>query len=165
MKVIVAAVAENCTASLALKMEGVKHQVGICDGDFGYGELLASIWSLGEGFILIEHDIVPWPGALQAMWDCKSEWCGYPYPYYTRNRVGSRERLIRSHSCGCVKFSDALVRGWPDLPTEREWAKCRWSKLDGLIGRSIVSALKSSLIFEWHEHSPPVAHARIGARY
>lgn len=163
MRVIVPAVAEDCLASLALKAEGVDHETRICDGAFGYGKLIADLWRQGRGFILVEHDIVPWPGALDAMWKCPEYWCGYPYPYfYYTYAPDSRRQMLRSHACGCVKFSDVLVKGWPDLPTERRWEEHHWESLDGLVGRSIVYAMQHlrPAVSGWHEHNPPVAHIR-----
>jgi len=163
MRVIVPAVEENCLASMALRAEGVEHQTRICDGANGYGKLISDLWRDGRGFILVEHDIVPWPGALQAMWECSQYWCGYPYLYYYHTYApDARRRFLRSHACGCVKFSDVLVKGWPNLPTEKNWEERHWQDLDGHIGRSIVIAMKElrPAILGWHEHSPPVAHIR-----
>jgi len=163
MRVIVPAVKENCLASLALRAEGIYHETRICDGAFGYGKLVADLWRQGRGFILVEHDIVPWPGALKAMWECSRDWCGYPYLYdYHTYEAKSRRRYLRSHAIGCVKFSDVLVKGFPELPTERQWENHHWQELDGVIGRAIVHALRNSNIAGWHEHSPPVAHIRSG---
>lgn len=158
MKVIVATAAENCLASRALLMEGIVHEEHVCQGEFGYGRLIADTWRQGEGFILVEHDIVPWPGALRAMWDCGALWCGYPYPYFD-GPVGSEERLFGSHGCGCCKFSTVLVQGWPDLPTQWKWDTHSWRSLDGVIGNSIVDAYRDA---PRHEHRPPVAHLRAG---
>jgi len=161
MRVIVPAIDKDCLASHALRAEGIYHQTRICEGPCGYGKLIADLWQEGKGFILVEHDIVPWPGALQAMWECSEYWCGYPYiyPYHTY-APDSKRMLLHSHAFGCVKFSDVLVKGWPDLPAEHKWDEHRWDDLDGYIGRSIVFALKNECVSGWHEHNPPVAHIR-----
>jgi hypothetical protein len=160
VKVIVPTVARESVASLALRMEGIPHSEEVLRDDFAYGKLFTRLWDEGEGFIIVEHDIVPWPGALQAMLDCTVEWCGYKYPYFTNYDPTDHLRFFGSHGLGCVKFDDRLVQNYPDLAQRGQWDKRDWQSLDGLIGKTIVAALSAGNIYSWHEHTPPVAHVR-----
>lgn len=150
MKVLVPTPEKNCAASLALRMEGIEHDEHVCTGDYGYSLVVAEYWGSGEGFIIVEHDVVPWPGALQQMWDCASSWCGYPYPLH----VG---RLCDTYGMGCIKFDSRIVNMWPDLPMKFGWIMREWRSLDALVAESITYM---SYPHSWHKHYPPVAHAR-----
>jgi len=71
-----------------------------------YWRLLCELWKAGETFIIVEHDIVPGPGTLQAMWDCEQPWCAYPYP------VGTP---WETPCLGCSKFDARLMEWFPNL--------------------------------------------------
>src|SRR5262245_35332543 len=146
MRVVVAAIDNDCPAHLALRAEGVAHDVLQCDGRFGYGEWLSILWRSGDGFILIEHDIAPWVGAIAQLMDCPRDWCAFRYP--------KGGRPIRA--LGCVKFSTSLVRALPDLP--EQWGQCPWQELEGRVLPPVAEFLLKSVC----KHSPPVAHVRRG---
>lgn len=143
MRVIVAAIDDDCTAHRAFEAEGFDHEVHICEGDYGYGELLTALWDAGEGFVIVEHDIVPWPGAIPQLLECESIWCSYEYPL----NFGFVSAL------GCTKFSAKLIQKHPRI--SRSWATIHWGALDG----SVIPALQLSGR-EAHLHHPPVAHVR-----
>src|SRR5688500_11449270 len=67
-----------CPAHSALTMEGVKHQTVITEWPHSFGALIVSLWEKG-GFILVEHDIAPWPGALDFIRLCPNDLCVYRY--------------------------------------------------------------------------------------
>lgn len=148
MRVVVATHAgPACPAALALACEGVTAEVAATPGESGYAELLTRYWAVPGGFILVEGDKVPWPGALAALKACGQPWCGHRYPRH--GRIGDLYGL------GCVKFSAALTAGTPRLP--EAWARQSWQVLDGLV----FAALAGATGRPWfHEHHPPVAHAR-----
>jgi hypothetical protein len=123
-------------AALALKWERLFPEVYIVDGEYGYGELLARTWAGERGFCLVERDIVPWPGAIQELWECPKLWCGYKY-MLGRGCLGP--------GLGCVRFSDELVRS--ELVT---FADVPWHEMDGYLMRTLGS---------YHVHEPPVGHA------
>ena|SRR5687767_14058969 len=154
MRIIVAAVRENCPAHLALTMEGVEHEVVMCEGDLGYGEQLARLWHEGKGFVLVEHDIVPWPGAMKQIVDCDFQWCSYPYPLNERNGdpLGHLGKAL-----GVMKFGDRILQRFPDLPDV--WAGVPWWNLDG----HLEPELRNRHMVTIHQHMPPVAHVKIPA--
>ena len=74
--------------------------------DQAYSDFLRERWAEGESFINIEHDIVPWPGAIEEIAECPEPWCGYayhtgpsldPHPYW-------------HPMLGCVKLGAELIR-------------------------------------------------------
>jgi hypothetical protein len=108
-----------------------------------YGQTLTRYWQVGQSFINVEHDIVPWPGALEKLWSCgpdvvDARWCGYEYPVGYSGKYG--------RSLGCVLFHGDFMRAHPDV----SWADIRWNHLD--------SAVFQTMGHTWHTHTPPVAH-------
>jgi hypothetical protein len=143
--VVVAAVSHDCPAHLALAQEGVAHEVLICEGELDYGEHLARLWREGEGFVLVEHDVVPWPGAVRGLAECSYGWCAHAYPW-------DDDGLVTS--LGCVKFGYQVLQRFPALPDA--WAGVPWRDVDG----HLLHALSRAYMVTVHEHLPPVAHAR-----
>lgn len=144
MRVVVATPARVCAATLALTAEGVEFEVALCSSPFRYGEAVADRWQDGTGFILLEWDIVPWPGALTAIWECSRLLCRYPYP-----AAGESDFTL-----GCVKFSAELTRRYPMLPEQQRWTTTDWEALDGNV---CVPLLEREMV---HRHSPWLAHVR-----
>lgn len=122
--------------------EGVPHEEVIMQDDLHYGRLVQSLWQAGEGFILVEHDIAPWPGALQQMIDCPEPCCAYEYP---------TERVMRN-ALGCVKFDASVLRN----NFSQSWHTIPWHQLDG----AILPRLLMWYGVGRHFHTPAVAHAR-----
>ncbi len=149
MRVIVSASSEDCVAHWALTAEGVPHDV--VGFELGYPEQLAAWWRQGEGFVLVEQDVAPWPGAVQRLIDCPREWCAYRFPKYGH--------LVRS--LGCVKFSTRLLTAWPALP--EAWEGLPFAEFEGPMLSAIADTLRvHSVRKPVCEHAPPVAHAYRG---
>lgn len=139
MRVVIASPSEDCVAHRALEQEGVPHDVLLCEGQFGYGKHLARLWG-GEGFVLLEHDVVPWVGAIQQLQDCEGDWCGFRYA-----KGGSTIRAL-----GCVKFSDRLAR----LEITEGWSREPWFSLESKVLRAVHR------VTEVCKHSPALGHAK-----
>lgn len=134
---------------MALAAEGIEFEVALCDDRFDYGRHLARLWAQGTGFIIVEWDIAPWPGALKCLWDCPEPHCHYLYPADAW-MVGSY-----AGSLGCVKFSAELTRAHPDVPQKHRWPEISWEGLDGSVCLPVRERAGGI-----HEHGPPVAHVR-----
>lgn len=126
----------DSTASRCLRHEGVRHYEIVHTDDGHYGRVIADHWERGEPFIVVEHDICPWPGAIGALIDCSHSWCGFPTVRWETPAVGM----------ACVKITP---EGEPPQPSD-------WQQVDGH-----TIARLSELYAEQHMHSPPVAHARV----
>lgn len=147
-RVIVPALCRDDPAVLALEWERVFPEIHVVNGDYGYGELLARSWRDGAGFCVVERDIVPWPGALQALWDCPELWCGYRF-MLGRGDLGA--------GLGCLRFSAELLAAHPGAADHL--AGVVWHDLDGR-----VMDMMAGLGFgDFHEHEPPVGHAPVYA--
>jgi hypothetical protein len=116
MKVVVCYTNLEAATRLALVSDGIDPILLETLGQYGYWSTLAGLWDQGEGFVLIEGDIVVWPGAVQEMIDHPGDWAARPYWINGELRP----------AFGCIKFTDELIARHPtlffDLPEmRREW--------------------------------------------
>jgi hypothetical protein len=116
-----------------------------------YFELLQALWQEGQGFVVVEQDIVPGLGAIAEMESCPEPWCGRPY-----NMGGSIEPAL-----GCTRFSDALVHDAPGvieaitrLPFDGITDRRHWGRLDS----RLKQVLEDQLGLKHHWHWPAVEH-------
>lgn len=109
--------------------------------DDAYRQLLRDLWLEGESFIIVEQDIVPWPGALEELWRCPCYWGSNTYKLHGGEGI--------HHGFGCTKITTALMARLPKVWDEPG----HWSELDQRLwfaAREIGQ--------EPHPHRPPVIH-------
>lgn len=148
MNILIAAVGEKyCPAARALHTEGVICTVVAMYDELDYARALAEIWEMGEEFCLLEHDVVPWAGAMANIKGCDQPWCVYDYPFHP-DRIG--------HALGCLRVSEILVRGFPDLP--KRWIDTPWRDLESAVYRSLITVSGER---KPHLHGPPLSHLRV----
>ena len=153
MKVIVPfAVSEHSWAlaatQLSLRQDGVEAQFEQMRGVEDYFTLFARHWEQGETFTIVEHDIVPWPGALQELENCSGLWCTLPY-YCSVGWI--RDGL------GATKFSADLMKQFPNF-LQAPFPDCcahtrHYCGLDRLIAHRMME-----LGIEPHVHQPGVVN-------
>jgi hypothetical protein len=139
---------EDCVALRVVRAEGYEPITRVMRTDTDYGTFVASFWRLGEAFMIVEHDIAPWPGAIAKIEACPLPWCGYQYPAGEPGYLGG--------SLGCVRFSKELVSANADACIG--WDETPWRGLDGLIESRVQAIVRYP---RFHPHEPPVAHARV----
>jgi hypothetical protein len=136
----------------ALEADGYAPEtVDVSGSETAYHDLLAGLWREGRTLIVVEHDVVVYPGALAAMLACPEPWCVTPY------RVnGEYEGYL-----GCVRFSARLLAEVPDAmdaagqltygPPPRYWG---WidNRLAQVLGEHGYSK---------HRHWPAVKHLHV----
>jgi hypothetical protein len=69
-----------------------------------YLELVQQLWRDGEGFLILEHDVVPREGDLQGLVECPRYWCGFHYSF-----SGGYGNF------GCSKIGQELIRATRDF--------------------------------------------------
>ncbi len=126
---------------LNLATQGFLPRIVKVDRIYSYDFLFRSLWAEGEPFILVEHDIVPWPGALAELWNCPEPWCGFPYFIFGE---------LRSQ-LGCTKFDPANLGECPLTGDPIEW-----QVIDKAIEKRLVMRGQNG-----HMHSPAVTHLNI----
>ncbi len=108
--------------------------------DDDYYELIKSLWSKVEPFIINEHDIIPWPGAIREIEDCDHPWCTFWY----RSPAG----WLRN-GLGLVKFNPQQL---PNIFAEK-FEETHWGRLDMQIAKRLQAHG-----LEAHTHSPSVTN-------
>ena len=131
---------------LNLQMQGLEPRYermnGTLDSDYAYDHLFRRLWAEGKPFIIVEHDILPWPGAVQQIWACDRPWCGFEYFIFGELRV----------QLGCVKFDPSRLGPCPLPDTLTAWHHLDWEVITNLSGRDETG----------HLHEPAVTHLNYG---
>ncbi len=115
-----------------------------------YHRTLASLWHDGTGFILVEHDVVPPPGAFERFIQCPHLVCAHPYP------CGADDPVL---ALGCTRFSPELLEEFPFAmedaadPWNEAFPAMHWKRLDV---RLFGSLAKQTI--QCHSHLPPATH-------
>ncbi len=112
----------------------------LMDEKDGYYQLIKELWEKGEQFIICEHDIIPWPGAIKQADDCDHPWCTFWY----RSPGG-----WLGNGLGLVKFNPSQLPNIFGEPFE----KTHWGGLDMQIAKRLQSHG-----LEAHTHSPSITN-------
>ena len=88
----------------------------IPEGADGLFRFLASEWAEGDGFMVVDQDLVPPPGAVEELEACTQHWCGFPFRYPMCTEAGVPDLALGDF--GCTRYSTELVRAMPDLLEE-----------------------------------------------
>ena len=113
--------------------------------DFSYSDFFRERWKEGKTFINIEQDIVVYPGAIEAIWNCPREFCAYDF-HLPNHRLRNLENDTRSCPIGLVKISKEYIEKTPDLWDE----DVMWNICDHHI---IKPGIKI------HQHFPSIVNA------
>lgn len=126
---------------LALRQEYIPVEYVEVGDDGRYADLLESAFDWGDRFIVVEQDIVPWWGAIGAIWDCPEPWCAYGYMAEDLIPPGNVVPL------GCAKFDPRRLplNPVPGVPRRS------WSILDVHITQQLYVA---GVVV--HQHHPGV---------
>lgn len=130
--------------------------VGGSDRD--YYDLLTRLWAEGETFVIVEHDIVVHPTAIDELEQCTHEWCGFPH-YYGRYGL--------TYGLGCVKFDAALMARHPDamirvgVMSDPTHPKRHWCRLDAWLQGTVLPHRGEVK----HCHDTPVRHLGTGCSH
>lgn len=127
-------------------------------GPYVFSEFLRYMWKQAEPFVLIEHDVLPYPGAIQEIWDCPEEFCGKPY------RIATFEAAC----FGCTYFGSELMTQYPDAMEEAARRDPVWSCLDHRLADVLAESGRKGDqnpgdgSWGWpHQHGPSVQHLRL----
>lgn len=115
-------------------------------GERGYVDFIVERWAEGSGFIVVEHDAVPWPGAVRKLRECPEPWCAYGHTEAVDFSPGTGYET----SLHCAKFGADLIARAPDLPAALG-LDVNWRNL----ATRITEYLHARSIFA-HQHYPPI---------
>lgn len=123
---------------LNLGVQGLRPRMVKVERDFSYDLLFRELWRKGDPFILVEQDVIPWPGAVQQLWTSDEPWCGFPYYIFGE---------LRSY-LGCTKFEPERLGECP-LPEDL----VPWQLLDKKIEQTLMKRG-----YRGYVYSPAVSH-------
>lgn len=132
----------NIQRNILAAMHIEPEYIDVSGDNWNYWRLLSRLWSEGEQFMILEHDMLPWPGAIHLAWQCEEPWCVYPY------LIGGRYSTV-GH--GCVKYGVEILEGAPNAV--KNVGRKHWSTLDS---HTIHAVRKAG--FKPHVHQPPIIH-------
>ena len=149
MRVVVPYYSEDSPEFIACKLnlisQGIDARYVNVSGDvYNYDKLFRELWNAGKTFIIVESDIIPWPGALQQLWECECIWGAYSYFVFGQLRV----------QFGCTKFNPKELGELPLSETAIHWSRLDWE---------VISTLSK----RWHAghlHNPAVSHLNYAHR-
>jgi hypothetical protein len=113
--------------------------------DHDYWKLFCELWREGKTVVLIEHDVLPWPGAIEELLACPALWCSCSY------RINGGYGI--HHAFGCTKISADFMQLLPDV-----WQRIinrEWHALDSQLCHAALQAGQVP-----HPHRPPAIHLK-----
>lgn len=128
-------------------------RVDVSGSDDAYWGLLSGLWAKRETFVVVEHDIVIPPTAIDELVNCPGEWCGFATPYVGTLWVG----------LSCTKFEASLLKDFSGVLDEVATMsdvghdQKHWCRLDAWIH----SVLEREGV-EQHPHRGRLGHHRDG---
>ena len=145
MRVIVPYTNLRPLVKAALEQYNLHPQFIRLDHEDSYWHLLSDIWERNEPVVINEHDVLPWPGAIQEIQNCPAHWCSYTYRMQGGYGI--------HHAFGCTKLGQGLIETLPDAWVNVD--STRWSDLDAQL---CIMARNAGLTP--HPHRPPVIHLK-----
>lgn len=145
MKVVVPYTTVHPSLEFVLEQQGVRASFIEVEGETAYWTLLRQLWAEAETFVIVEQDILPWPGAVADLWDCPEIWCAQPY----KLPLHHSDSYVHS-AFGCTKISDQLIRRLGPHVIER-FTDHTWRRLDSQL-------IQAAMPYLPHRHGPPVLH-------
>lgn len=130
----------------------------VSEDQWSYTKVLEELWQQGETFALMEHDMVPWPGAITQIINCPYPWCFYGY---------TPDIDLVENGCapfGLIKISAKLIEEFPEVWTRMrayfdEDFEFAWMHHDTFMFDYIVNQQKGQ---KPHQHFPSVFNANPG---
>lgn len=122
--------------------------VGMIASD-DYFKYFKQRWQEGESFINIEHDCVPWPGAIEAIMECPKLWCAYDYslPCHRNRDIHDPTTFV---PLGLTKISASMIEKLKDCWNE----VVNWDVID-----KHLTMEASNQGIRVHQHFPSIVNA------
>jgi hypothetical protein len=138
----------NMQPATAISLIGYNYTPVFTDpkDDYSYSKYFKERWEKKETFITIEQDIVVYPRALEALWDCPKPWCVCDF-HLPNHRLRNLETVDNgNYPMGCMKISKEMIEALPNYWGEDiHFSKVEWKFIPGL--------------YPIHQHFPGVVNA------
>jgi len=133
---------------LSLAQDGQEAEFKHMEHDNSYYNLLSRLWNEGQSFIIVEHDIVVWPGGISTLELCPEQWCTLPY-YCSVGWI--------IDGLGCTKFSAEFIQQYPGFLQRPFPTCCQHTEFYCGLDRLIAHRMEQ-LGIKPHVHSPGVVN-------
>jgi len=105
--------------------------VDVSGDDHAYWRLVRDLWTKGEPFILVEHDVLVEPDTIANLSECSGPWCAYAIHSVD---IGTGQPWVATF--GCVRFCpsgpwplfEPVEWTWLDMATEEALHELDWTK-------------------------------------
>lgn len=133
-----------------------------------YARSLCRLWTEGDGFLNVEHDIEINAQTIRQAVYCPQLWCIWPYlgPGFQHHNLPAQDAFLY-RSLGCVRFHRKLLLAEPDLMLKatgishgEEFRPAHWIRMD-----AEVSPLLLGRGYQPHIHWPQVIHHHLYEPY
>ena len=127
--------------------------VDVSGSDDAYWNLFDQLWKAKQTFVVVEHDIVVSPDAIDELLMCASPWCGFVMPYCGTWYSG----------LSCTKFEASILKAHPKAlqkvatMSDVGHGQKHWCRLDGWL-QGVLNGWGE----EKHEHRGHIGHIRDG---
>jgi hypothetical protein len=121
----------------------------VSEDRYAYWRMMCEVWADGEGFLVVEHDVVCRPDILVQIEACPEPWCAFPYDDMCHWECME----AWSNTLGCTRFATELVRAVPDAVTAIYDQQRQWLNLCDYIGANL-----RRVGYTHHWHFPAVRH-------
>jgi hypothetical protein len=129
---------------------GERHRadfVDLTEDDHGYFKLITRLWREGRQFVVVEEDIVPALGQVEAMWACDEQWCAGVHKLHAD--------APEVWSLGLMRFSSALIERVPVAGLAGAMGQDkRWQRLD----LCLYPVIRTGGFADPHLHGPAGRH-------
>ena len=115
----------NLIAPLIKREHNDVEFIKLASEDDAYWKLMCEIWERRELVVINEHDILPYPTAIQALLDCPYHWCSYTYEM--KGGYGIH------HGLGCTKLDSQFMDKFPDAWVNMD--STHWQHLDAQLAQ------------------------------
>lgn len=135
-----------------------EHHAKLCQLDpydeGAYWCLLAREWMQPGHLIIVEQDVVPAPGVIDRMINCRRPWCTSPYP------IGIWQSMLEC-GLGCVKIAARVKERFPELMLvlgekgNDGLPPKNWRRLDTRLANMLTD---ETIGYKPHAHKPYAKH-------
>lgn len=108
------------------------HPINVGASQYDYYDLLVELCQRGQDFVVVEQDMVPPEGSIDALFACPQPWCGHSYAVQLGDVV---EIFGDLGTLGLTGFKGPAVQ-WLGLVLSG-WSPITWSRLDGMVYRAL----------------------------
>lgn len=134
---------------LVLDADGLNPEPVEVEPRFGMSAAYVEWWAAARTTVVVEDDIIPWPGAVAWLLRCPKPLCGYEY----------RQRGQYGWATGCTKFDASIMQKHPQLAARARARPAHPHRSGSFqVFESTLFAELQAAGYDMHVHKPGVAH-------